>query len=390
MVTRSIKTVFVLFFLSINLLAIEPLVVDGSAVIEGNLSKSKEEALNNAYETALKNTISSLYNEDAVKANELKLVKMYKKSTSFITSSKIIYQKQNSDVDSMDVRVQVTVDVQAIKEYMAENGIVLNEDKFSTILPLIVERTSVDGEGQYWWGEANKNGLAEKRSFSDIEKALSRYFAQYNFSLIDPYSNQLYSNVPESYRFVDLKSQELVKLGQLFNTGLVSTGYVWTSCKRTEELNKTSCDTNLSIQVLSTETGKIIAAKRSQETGFAPTNDEARTISRARACKTVSDSIMYQLTHKWDKRAASNYKVVVKGLKDYTRYLKLREQLTGRQIPGFTNVVERYQSNGSLTFEGEKRGGTQSLQENIMLKCFSDGDARIVNSNEDSLEIQII
>ncbi|MEI6092871.1 MAG: hypothetical protein WCQ47_04220 [bacterium] len=390
MVTRSIKILFFLLFLSINLQAIEPLVVDGSAVIEGNPSKAKDDALNNAYESALKNVVSSLYSEDVVKANDLKLAKMYKKAGSFITSSKVIYQKQNSDVDSMDVRVQVTVDVQSMKEYMAENGIVLSGDKLSTILPLIVERTSAEGQGQYWWGEASKNGLAVKKSFSDIEKALSKYFAQSNFSLIDPYSNQLSSNVPDSYRYMDLKSQELIKLGQLFNTGIVSTGYVWTSCKRTEELSQTTCDTNLSIQVLSTETGKIIAAKRTQEVGVASTNDEARTISRARACKTVADSVISQLTHKWDKRSASNYTVILKGLKDYSKYLKIRDVLTGRQIPGYTNVIERYQSNGTLIFEGEKRGASQSLQSNIMSKCFDNGGASVINSDDSSLEIQVI
>ncbi|MCX6112578.1 MAG: hypothetical protein NTY22_04730 [Proteobacteria bacterium] len=390
MVFRRLILLFILSLFGVSLYSVEPIIADGSAMIEGYISKAKNDALNNAYESAVKTTIVNLYSEQIVKTNEFKLAKLYKKAASFITSSKVIYNKQNTDVDSMDVRVQVTVDTAAIKEYMAENGLSLSEDKISTILPLIVERTSQEGEGQYWWGDASKSGLVTKKSFSDIEKALSKYLAQYNFSLIDPYSNELSSNVPDSYRYMELKAPEIIKLGQVFHAGLVSTGYVWTSCKRKKELNQTSCDTNLSVQIISTDTGKVVAAKRAQETGQALTNDEAKTISRARACKTVSDSLVYQLNRKWDKRTASNYQVVFKGLKDYTKYLKIRDILTGRQIPGYTNVVERYQSKGSLVFEGEKRGSSQTIQNNIISKGFPDGKVRIIKADDTSIEIEIL
>ncbi|MEI6079526.1 MAG: hypothetical protein WCQ53_02675 [bacterium] len=393
MVIRCLRIFLVLAILCLcvtDLRAEEPIVADGTAMIEGNPSKAKEEALNNAYESALKTVLANMYSEDAIKANETKLNKIYKKASGFISSSKIIFQKENTDVDSMDVRVQVTVDVSAIKELMAESGISLSGEKISTVLPLIVERTSSEGQGQFWWGDASKGGLVTKKSFSDIEKALSKYFAQHNFNLVDPYSNELSSNVPESYRYMDLKAPELVKLGQAFNTGLVSTGYVWTTCKRKEELNQTTCDTNLSLQVLSTDTGKVIAAKRAQETGVAATSDEARTVSRARACKTVADSVVYQLTHKWDKRQASNYQVTLKGLKDSAKYAKIREILVGRQIAGYSNVVERYQSRGSFVFEGEKRGSAASVQSNILSKCFPEGNAQVTKGDENSLEIQVM
>ena len=397
MVIRSLRIFLVLIAMCLfaaGVKAEEPIVADGSAVIEdGNSSKAKEDALNSAYEFALKTTIANLYSDDAIKANATNLSKIYKKAEKFISSSKIIFQKENTNVDSMnvlDVRVQVTVDVPAIKELMAESGISLSGEKISSVLPLIVERTSSEGQGQFWWGDASKGGLVTKKSFSDIEKALSKYFAQHNFNLVDPYSNELSSNVPESYRYMDLKAAELAKLGQAFNTGLVSTGYVWTTCKRKEELNQTTCDTNLSLQVLSTDTGKVIAAKRAQETGVAATNDEARTVSRARACKTVADSVVYQLTHKWDKRQASNYQVTLKGLKDSAKYTKIREILVGRQIPGYSNVVERYQSRGNLVFEGEKRGSAASVQSNILSKCFPEGNAQVTKGDENSLEIQVM
>ena len=113
-------------------------------------------------------------------------------------------------------------------------------------------------------------------------------------------------------------------------------------------------------------------------------------ISRAKACKTVADSLIYQLNSKWDKRTASNYRVTFTGLKDYAKYLKIRDLLVGRQIPGFTNVTERYQSKDSLIFDGEKRGTSQTIQDNIISKGFSDGKVHVLKADDSSMEIEVL
>ncbi|MFH1223310.1 MAG: hypothetical protein V1647_03085, partial [Pseudomonadota bacterium] len=344
-------------------------------------------AYNDACKTAVRTVLINMYGEDVVKQNEWQLIKVYKDARSFVMGSQIISEKQNTDVDNYSVKLELNVDSSALRESIVEKGISLSGEKILTILPLIVERNSADGNGQYWWGKDEK-GLAPKKSFSDIERALARYLSQGNFTLVDPYSNQLSSSIPESYKYMELKTSELTQLGKLFITGLVASGYVWSVCPKNETPNKNTCETTLSIKIISADTGKIVAAKRANEKATAPDTDEAKTVSRAKACKTVSDSLLYQLARKWDKNTATNFKIVIKGVKDFGSYTRIKQALGG--VTGLNNVVDRYQGRGLLIFEGDKRGASAGLSDTILSKCFPDGGASIASQSESLVEIKVL
>jgi len=358
---------------------------EGSALIEGNIEKAKSAAFDDACQSAVRTSLIKLYGADVVKQNELLLMKVYKQAkTSFIVGSQIISEKE-SGADTYNIKLEVDVDEDALREFIAEKGISLSGQKILSILPLIVERTSADGKGEYWWGKEN-TGIASKRSLSDIEKALAKYLSRGNFTLVDPYTDQLASNIPESYKYMELKTAELVQLGKLFATGLVASGYVWTDCSKSDLTNKNACETTLSLQVISSDMSKIVAAKRAHEKAEASDVQEARTVSRAKACQTVSDSLVYQLSRRWDKRPATNFRIVIKGIKDFANYTKTKNCLSG--ITGLNNVVDRYQSSGQFVFEGDKRGGSADIHQMILSKCFP-GGATVVEQNEDHVEISI-
>ncbi len=360
---------------------------DGASVVDITQEIARETALKNSNESCVRNTLFKIYGEDTVKNNEWRLKKIYGEAQSFITSSKIISEELRPELNSYMVTVEATVNENDIKNYMTENGIALVSEKVKTVLPLIVERTSIDGEGEFWWGTSGK--FTPKKTFSDIEKALAMYLSQGNFILMNPFESQINVQVPESYRYMDMKLNELADFGKLFGAGLVASGYVWTDCKKETSAGKTACETTLSVQIISTETLKITAAKRTTEKWSTEKKEEAQTISRARACKVVAENLVYQLSKKWDKRASSNFRISVSGVKNYAQYSKIRNCLLGSQINGLYGVVERYQSRGLFVFEGERRSDTNIIQNSIESKCFSDLGADISTSGADMIEIKI-
>ena len=360
---------------------------DGTALVESTQDFARETALSNANESCVRNALFKIYGEETVKNNEWRLRKIYTDSSTFITSSRIISEEFRPDLNSYIVNMEASVNEADIKNYITENGIVMASEKAKTVLPLIVERTNSSGDGEYWWGSSGK--FAPKKTFSDVEKALAVYLAQGNFILMDPFEDQISGQIPESYRYMEMKLNELSELGRLFGAGLVASGYIWTDCKRPNSAAKTLCETTLSIQMISTETSKISAAKRATEKGTADNPQEAKTISRARACKLVADSLVYQLSKKWDKRLSNNFKVSIRGIRTYGLYSKIKKCILGSQIPGLYSVVERYQSRGLFVFEGERRSDVNIILNSLESNCFSEMGTEVTTANTEMIEIKI-
>ena len=385
MAYRFLALVFILL-LSFDIFAIT-VECGGTAVVESTQEMAREVALKNSNESCVRNTLFKMYGEDTVKNNEGRLKKIYGKAQSFITSSNIVSEELRPELNSYMVAVEATVNENDIKSYITENGIALVGEKVKTVLPLIVERTSADGEGEFWWNASGR--FTPKKTFSDIEKALAMYLAQGNFILMNPFENQMSAQVPESYRYMEMKLNELANFGKLFGAGLVASGYVWTDCKKETSAGKIACETTLSVQIISTETLKISAAKRTTEKWSAEKKEEAKTVSRARACKVVAESLVYQLSNKWDKRASTNFRISISGVKNYVQYSKIKSCLLGSQIQGLYSIVERYQSRGLFVFEGERRSDTSIIQSSLESKCFADADAEFAVVGSDIIEVKI-
>jgi hypothetical protein len=381
MVTRLLVLVAAIFSLNLYAQNVESLTAEGTARIEAGEDQARVLATKDAYKDGVKKALTVMYGEPAVRANELKLTPLYNDAKTYILGSQQLQEKLDSSLQTLSIKLNVNVDKGALQDYLSSKGISLTSEKNMMILPLIVERSG-DNSGEFWWKDSSKD-TAQKKSFSDIEKALSIYFAQSSYSLIDPYQNALSSQVPQSYRYMELKVPELIELGKTFNVGLIANGYTQTNCKKDDN----SCSTVVSLQMISTDTGKIIAAKRAVETGSAGDVDEAKTISRAKACQAAAGSILSQMTKKWQKRSASSYRVVFKGLNDYASYAKLRACLMSGGVGGLSNVIERYMTKGNMVFEAEKRGAADTGQ-TIIAKCYPSGGASVLDQSQNFVEIK--
>ena len=384
MVTKLLILSSVLLSLNLSAQNVESLTAEGSARIEWDSNQARDLATTNAYKDAIRKTLIATYGEQAVMANELKLTPLYDDAKRYVVESQQLMEKEDTALKMFSIKLNVNVDKDALQDYLSEKGISLTAEKGMMILPLIVEKTG-EADGDFWWKDSKDP--TQKKSFSDVEKGLSLYFAQSGYALIDPYQNSLSSSVPSTHRYMELKNPELIELGKTFNVGLIANGYAKTDCKKDDLIGKTTCSTALSIQMISTDTGKIIAAKRSVETGSAQTESEAKIVSRAKACQAVAAGVLTQMTRRWQKKNASSYKIVLKGIKDYPSYAKLRACLVSG-TGGLSNTIERYMAKGYIVFEAEKRGAANTGQ-NILNKCFPEGNASIIDEKADLVEIKL-
>ena len=179
-------------------------------------------------------------------------------------------------------------------------------------------------------------------------------------------------------------------MGKLFAVELVAKGYIETTCKEDALNAKTDCETAISLQIISVDTGRIVASKRVVEKSSDPVSKNAKTISRAVASKAVSDSIVYQLTKRWENRPASTFKIILSGLNSYEKYMQLRNVIISGNIKGLTAIVERHQSKGAIVFEGERRAKASRVHKNIISKCSAENKIEVKGKDDDFIEIELL
>jgi len=361
--------------------------VEGTSLIEKNSSGYKKEALQEAFQKAVQIGLGNLYNTDVLKKNEWRLKTIvYNNLSNFVSGYKIVAEEKTTQV--YKVKVSVVVDTGKLSDQINQQGLGMGQTSAPRILPLIAEKKS-SGNVDSWWLETS-GGFDFKKTFTDIEKAIATYMTERNFVLIDPYSHELSASVPQSYKYLQIKVPEAQQLGILFGVDLILKGYVATSCSTDAVVDKTSCETSLSLQVISVATGRIVASKKAVEKAESNVANEAKVISRAKVCKTVVESILVQLSQNWKNKSTKLFKVIVKNMNSYEKYKKFREVITGSdKTKGLTGMLERYQSSDAVVFEGEIRDNVDTVVRNLIANLNPDLNAVVLSKGDNSVEVEL-
>jgi hypothetical protein len=370
---------------------------DGDASIENrDIAKAKARALNDALDSAVRISLVNTFDQSFIKEKDTLIKeKLAGRARKFITSFKITSDSsadpKNKTADVIKISVEATVSLTTIRDYLIENGISVSKTVYPKILPLIVEKIDSDTGGTFWWEghDTNPNsGFKQKTSFSDIEQALAKYFADASYTFMDPYSSSI--KVPEAYRYMELKAPDMSAIGKLCGAELVATGFVWTRCKDDKLLSETSCDTTLSLQILDTRTGRIVASKRVSEQGKDAKSDNARTISRAKACKGLTDSLLYQMNNSWrQRRISSNFKIILRNIKDYSTYFRLKSILD-KSVKGLSKALEREQTRNYIVFEGERNLDASAVHQGIINSCSSEYKIVVRGRGDDFIDLELL
>lgn len=370
---------------SLNASDHEMFTVEGSSRIETSSEQARERAVISAYKNAVRKALVLTYGETKTRTNEAKLLFVYENPKNYVLESQQIMEQEDNKLKMFSVKLDVTIDIKAIKEAILGRGIVLSTESSFTILPLIVERQGPYQE-TYWWHKGTELE-SRKSEFSDMEKAIAIYFAKAGYAMLDPYLNSYSEQIPSTYKFSSLTAKERLQIGRDLNVGMVASGYIESSCKDEKLARLVNCETVLYLQILSVDSGRIIASKRVTETGASQNNIDAKTISRAKAVQTVCSSILNQLKKKGSKKKITGYTISFTGIKNPTTYVRIKNCLSS-DVKGLSNLMDRKMSKEEIIFEAE-RSGTEDLAYSIREQCLLNMDAEVVKSNASQVEFAL-
>lgn len=355
--------------------------VEGSAFIEDNISNARIEAKKDAFISALRITLINLSKSpDLVKNNEFKLkYKIYPNAKDYVDSYNVISEEKTKDI--LKENMSIVINTSKLKNDLIKFGISLEQKSVPKIISFIAEKKT---NSMFGYSYIEKNG------FTDIEDNFSKYLSDKGFALINPYEDEN-NFFPSSNTFLFLKTSELISYAKKYSSDLISTGYTHTDCNSKELITEFKCTTVISIQVLSAENAKIIAAKKVKETFVSKTKDEAYEKSRLAAIKSISDNLIYQLTKHWKDTKYKNYNITVTKLKNYELYSNIKKAIDSSEVENIANVIEKYQYKNAIILNVDVSTDNYEKSRRIILRKIKESiNYKIMESKDENITIEII
>jgi hypothetical protein len=370
------KFLFLFLLLSLNVFSNDYEVIsEGTSVIDESKSKAKDKASFDAKKTGLKKALYSLYDSSSINKNSSKINEfIYKNPDKYITSVNTTKEYLSEKIGIANVELELTIDLVLLKNDLIENGIILKTSGNKTILSLIYD----------------KDIIYENNAFIDTEKEMIKIFNEKNYLFINKYENEMSYNLPSQRTYMGLTKEKIKQLSKLFNVDIVLVGFIKTNCKENEINNESICESNMTVKAFSNNETRLIAFKNNYKKISSKTFLDSKVKAKNLLIKDVSEDILNQIEKNFTKETFNKFTLVFKGIKNYKKYRKIKNDLLNGKIKGLINVSEKTLSKNYISFKGEIKEDIDFIKNQVIEKYFEDSKIEVSQSLNKSLEFKII
>ncbi|MCW5830054.1 MAG: flagellar assembly protein T N-terminal domain-containing protein [Deltaproteobacteria bacterium] len=245
--------------------------VTGESVLEGdNVAVARDRALQAAFRNAVEQVVGIVVrSESEMRDFELVRDEIYSQSKGFVQNYEIVSEAPSGDgAYKVTIRARVSTKVlqDSIRD-MVDIYLVKNSNKPRTMIFLKEQNV---GDTTAAVESANRGGraLVESISMGTVENSMTQVLTDNGFPMIDPQTVSKQIAVVGAIGAADITDAQAKKLGELTKAEIVIYGNAFS--KAGNQIPGTPLHTvsgGLSIKVVHTDTGKIIASETRSGTG---------------------------------------------------------------------------------------------------------------------------
>ena len=351
-----------------------------------NISKSREQAIDNSLVSALELVLSGIISRDLLIRNFQKLNKIFYGHTDrYITDYKVF--AESSSGNRYRVMVQATVSVDKVEKRLAEEGILLGKTPLPKILFLVTEQNIHDPIPKYWWGRSMLFFESTGESVMAATMA-DKGFYVINHGVGMPSIDG--GNGDAVAYPMNLSDIEAVNIGRLLKADIVVIGNaVAGNTINTMGSNIRAFKGIINVRVLRTDTGAEIAVI--QKAAAAVDSDETKGTEKAlsKAGQLAAEELSVQIIAALqNKKETEVLEILVQGTDDLSSFVMFRKTL--KTISGVTDVQTKLMKPDETTIMVLFQGNARELADALMLKTFVMFGISINKVSENYLKIELI
>ncbi len=358
----------------------------GEAAIEGdNLAVAEDRARNAAFRVAVEQVVGIVVrSESEMRDFELVRDEVFSQSKGFVQKYEDISKGPSGD-GAFQVTIRAWVSTKVLQDSirdMVDIYLVKNSNKPRTMI-FVKEQNVGDTTKAIESANAGKRALVESISMGTVENAMTQVLTDNGFPMIDPQTVSREIELSGAIGAADITDQQAKKLGELTKAEIVIYGNGF--AKAGNQIPGTPLHTvsgGLSLKVVHTDTGKIIASIAKSGTG-------APHISAATAGQNLlkkmgteaATELMPKVIRSLTQDGSVNLVITFKDLKygDWVAFKKALRNASSR----ITAVADRPIEGNRRTYEiTVSRGTASELAEEIYEYDFSGFQFEVVDTTQ--------
>ena len=354
-------------------------------IVDDNTALARDQAIQDALRLVVEQAAGTMVSSETLVQNyEVMRDQIYSKSQGYVQRYEVT--KESVEENLYRVTIQAAVAEGNLKNDIMALGLLMARKNMPRVMIMVAEQNVGMHYYSYWWGV--RAGTAD---LSITENVLMEKLTQKGFHIVDHAMTSKTLEIKAPYKIESLNNDAVRSIGNLYDAEVVIYGKALSKLAGSVlGTSMKSAQADISLRVVSTDTGRVIASSTHHAAAVHPNEVTAGAEALKIATEAIADQLLKQIVNQWsqDVSAGSLIRLVVSDIPSYNDLVKLKEMIQKR-VRGVSGVYQRDFSAGTATLDVGVPATSQKLADALVAIDYGRFSIDIINITQNSISLKM-
>ena len=354
-------------------------------IIDDNTAIARDQAIQDALRLVVEQAAGTMVSSETLVQNyEVLRDQIYSKSQGYIQRYEVTDESVEGNL--YKVKIQASVAAGNLKNDLMALGLLMARKNMPRVMIMVAEQNVGMHYYNYWWGV--KAGTAD---LSITENVLMEKLTRKGFHIVDHAMTSKTLEIKAPYKIESLNNDAVRSIGNLYDAEVVIYGKALSKLAGSVlGTSMKSAQADISLRVVSTDTGRVIASSTHHAAAVHPNEVTAGAEALKIATDAIADQLLNQIVNQWsqDVSGGSLIRLVVSDIPSYKHLVKLKEMIQKR-VRGVSGLYQRDFNAGTATLDVSVPATSQKLADELVVIDYGEFAIDITNITQNSVSLKM-
>ena len=354
-------------------------------IIDDNTAIARDQAIQDALRLVVEQAAGTMVSSETLVQNyEVLRDQIYSKSQGYIQRYEVTDESVEGNL--YKVKIQASVAAGNLKNDLMALGLLMARKNMPRVMIMVAEQNVGMHYYNYWWGV--KAGTAD---LSITENVLMEKLTRKGFHIVDHAMTSKTLEIKAPYKIESLNNDAVRSIGNLYDAEVVIYGKALSKLAGSVlGTSMKSAQADISLRVVSTDTGRVIASSTHHAAAVHPNEVTAGVEALKIATDAIADQLLNQIVNQWsqDVSGGSLIRLVVSDISSYKHLVKLKEMIQKR-VRGVSGLYQRDFNAGTATLDVSVPATSQKLADELVVIDYGEFAIDITNITQNSVSLKM-
>ena len=354
-------------------------------IIDDNTAIARDQAIQDALRLVVEQAAGTMVaSETLVQNYEVMRDQIYAKSQGYIQRYEVT--DESTEGNLYKVTIQAAVAEGNLKNDIMALGLLMARKNMPRVMIMVAEQNVGMHYYSYWWGV--KSSTVD---LSITENVLMEKLTQKGFHIVDHAMTSKTLEIKDPYKIESLNNDAVRSIGNLYDAEVVIYGKALSKLAGSVlGTSMKSAQADVSLRVVSTDTGRVIASSTHHAAAVHPNEVTAGADALKIATEAIADQLLKQIVTQWsqDVSGGSLIRLEVSNIASYSHLVKLKEMIQKR-VRGVSGLYQRDFNEGTATLDVSVPATSQKLADELVMIDYGDFTIDITNITQNTVSLKL-